>query len=136
MTKKAQILVVDDHPLVRQALKNFIDGDSGFHVCGEAENPREALSAIRHRRPDLVLVDLFLTEGDGLTLTRVIRSKYKNLPVVMLTMHRREIFEGIARSAGASSFVMKNEASQRLVPEMRRVLVRQRRVNAAVRSSD
>lgn len=131
MRKKAQILVVDDHALVRRALRSFIDGHESFHVCGEAETPRQALAAIRKRMPDLVLVDLFLNEGDGLTLTRVIRSKYRRLPVVMLTMHRKEIFERIAQSAGADSFVMKHEASQRLFSEMRRVLGRRTRTTSA-----
>ena len=126
---------MDDHELVRRALRNFIDGNAGFHVCGEAETPRQALAAIRKKMPDLVLVDLFLNEGDGLTLTRVIRAKYERLPVVMLTMHRKEIFERIAQSAGANSFVMKHEASQRLFSEMRRVLSRRRRVTAASRPS-
>lgn len=115
---------MDDHALVRRALRSFIDGNAGFHVCGEAESPREALAAIRRKMPDLVLVDLFLSEGDGLALTRIIRTKYQRLPVVILTMHRKEIFERIAHSAGANSFVMKNEASQQLVSEMRRVLGR------------
>ncbi|MFH0908977.1 MAG: response regulator transcription factor [bacterium] len=124
--RKAQILVVDDHALVRRALRSFIDGNARFHVCGEAESPREALASIRRKRPDLVLIDLFLNEGDGLTLTRIIRAKYARLPVVMLTLHRAEIFERIARSAGASSYVTKNDASTLLFPVMRRVLARHR----------
>ena len=127
---------MDDHALVRRALRSFIDGNEGFHVCGEAETPRQALAAIRRKKPDLVIVDLFLNEGDGLTLTRIIRAKYEGLPVVMLTMHRKEIFGRIAQTAGANSFVMKHEASQRLFPEMRRVLGRRRRVSPSSRPSD
>jgi len=123
-TNVRRILIVDDHALVRQTLRGFIDGVPGFHVCAEAKNPTEALAAIRGKQPDLALVDLSLGDSDGLSLTRQIRTQHPALPVVVLTMHSRETYEKSARRAGAKGYVMKSEAAERLLPAMRKVLSR------------
>lgn len=126
MKRKTRILIVEDHALVRRALKLFIENDASFRVCAEAETADQTMTAIRKSRPDLVLLDLFLRDEDGLILARDIRDRFAALPIVVLTMHQVEIFGRRARSAGANAYVMKNEATERLFPVIRDVMAQRK----------
>jgi DNA-binding NarL/FixJ family response regulator len=135
--RKTRILIVDDHALVRRALKLFIENDASYKVCAEAETTEQTIDAIRKAHPDLVLLDLFLREEDGLDIARLIRERYAKLPIIVLTMHRTEIFGDRARRAGANGYVMKDEATERLLPIMQSVMARRqhpsRRIGPAPR---
>ena len=88
----ATILIVDDHPIVRQGLRRLIEAEADLEVCGEAETAREAKSLIRELEPDAVIVDVSLKQGDGLELVKDARAHYPSLPLLVLSMHDEAIY--------------------------------------------
>ncbi|HSD74963.1 MAG TPA: response regulator transcription factor [Steroidobacteraceae bacterium] len=120
--KARRVLIVDDHPIVRQGLRRLIDQEEDLDVCGEAETVREARSAIREHRPDAIIVDISLKQGDGLELVRDVRAQYPSLPILVLSMHDETIYAERMLSAGASGYIMKQAASEQFLVAVRRVL--------------
>ena len=86
-TAKAKVLLVDDHPIVRQGLANLIDQEDDLHVSGQASDAEQALAAILKDRPDVALVDISLGDRSGLELIKDIRARDPSLPVLVLSMH-------------------------------------------------
>src|SRR6202021_3911501 len=86
VTKK-RILVVDDHPIVREGLTLLINREPDLVVCGEAEEAQEALKAIARSRPDIVIVDISLNGPDGLDLIKSVRATDDGPPMFVLSMH-------------------------------------------------
>ena len=119
---KRLILIIDNHPLVRRGLTALIDNEPDLSVCAEAATCREGLEAIAASRPDLVITDLSFGEGDGLAMVKDIRSRYQDLPVLVLTMHDAPVYARRAFRAGASGYVTKQEMSEKVVIAIRRVL--------------
>src|ERR1700678_4833540 len=85
--KKYRVLLVDDHPIVRQGLALLIDREADLSVCGEAEGAHTAFHAIETLRPDIVVLDISLNGPDGLEVLREIRMKSRSLPVLVFSMH-------------------------------------------------
>src|SRR4030042_5902553 len=83
----ARILVVDDHPLLRDGLIRLISRDPGLVVCGEAEDPNTALKQIAALKPDVAIVDLSLKDKSGLELVKDIKARFPRVPVLVLSMH-------------------------------------------------
>ena len=121
-SKQARILIVDDHPVVRLGIRQAITTDPGLTVSGEASSSDEALEAIRHSRTDLVIVDLSLKSGAGLSLIRALHDVSPDLPVLVLSMHDEVLFAERAIKAGARGYIMKQEAIDGLVGAIHRVL--------------
>ena len=117
-----QILIVDDHPIVREGLRRIIGQERNLAVCGEAESPREAMTAIRELKPDVVIVDISLKEGDGIELIKDARAQNPTLPILVLSMHDETIYAERMLSAGANGYVMKQAASDQFLMALRRVL--------------
>jgi DNA-binding NarL/FixJ family response regulator len=117
-----RVLIVDDHPIVRQGLRLMIDLEPDLKVCGEAQSEREARTAIRELRPDVVLVDISLAQGDGLELVRDAHAQHPELPMLVLSMHDELIYAERMLAAGASGYIMKHAASDQLLVALRRVL--------------
>lgn len=117
-----RVLIVDDHPIVRQGLRRMIDPEPDLTVCGEAQTEREARSAIRELLPDIAIVDISLAQGDGLELVRDIHAQLPDLPILVLSMHDETIYAGRLLAAGASGYIMKQAASDQLLVAVRRVL--------------
>ncbi len=120
--EKRHILIVDDHPIVRQGLAQLIDQEPDLSVCGQAENAHDALSVIKTLDLDLVVVDITLKETSGMELIKDIKTRYPNLPVLTLSMHDEAIYAERALRAGAKGYIMKQEATERVVTAIRRVL--------------
>jgi DNA-binding NarL/FixJ family response regulator len=120
--KRYAILIVDDHPIVRQGLAQLIDQEPDLHVCGQAEDALQVIQAIGKLKPDLVIADLSLKETSGLELVKDIKVRHANLPVLILSMHDEAIYAERALRAGARGYVMKHEATDRVVTAIRRVL--------------
>jgi len=120
--KKIRIFVVDDHPIVRQGLTLLIDRESDLMVCGEAEEAQSAMQKIPGSRPDILIVDISLTGPDGLELLKNIRLKYPSLPVLILSMHDESIYAERALRAGANGYIMKQEATEKVLVALRRIL--------------
>ena len=117
-----KIFVVDDHPLVRQGLAQFINQEEDLEICGEASNGYEALEAIGETNPDLVIADLEMEGLNGLELTQQIKDQYPNLRVMMLSMHDEDLYAARAIRGGAFGYVMKEEDPERVVVAIRKVL--------------
>jgi DNA-binding NarL/FixJ family response regulator len=117
-----KVLIVDDHPIVRQGLRLMIDLEPDLEVCGEAQSEREARNAIRELQPDVVVVDISLAQGDGLELVRDAHAHHPDLPMLVLSMHDELIYAERMLAAGASGYIMKHAASDQLLVALRRVL--------------
>jgi DNA-binding NarL/FixJ family response regulator len=117
-----QILVVDDHPIVRQGLRRLIDQQRDLAICGEAESFHEAEAAMRKLKPDLVIIDISLKQGDGIDLVKTARAKDPNLPVLVLSMHDEVIYAERVLAAGANGYIMKQADADELLRAIRRVL--------------
>jgi len=120
--QRRRVLIVDDHPIVRQGLRLMIDAEPDLLVCGEAQGEREARAVIRDVGPDVVIVDISLAQGDGLDLVRDVHAHHPNLPMLVLSMHDELIYAERMLAAGASGYIMKHAASDQLLVALRRVL--------------
>jgi DNA-binding NarL/FixJ family response regulator len=117
-----RVLIVDDHPIVRQGLRRMIETEADLVVCGEVQTEREARAAIRALVPDVVIVDISLAQGDGLELVRDVHAQQPELPMLVLSMHDELIYGQRLLAAGASGYIMKQAASELLLVALRRVL--------------
>jgi DNA-binding NarL/FixJ family response regulator len=120
--KKFRVLLIDDHPIVRQGLALLIDREADLSVCGEAEGAHSAFHAIATLRPDIVLLDISLNGPDGLDVLKEIRMKTGSLPVLILSMHDESIYAERAMRAGANGYIMKQEATGKVLVAIRRIL--------------
>jgi DNA-binding NarL/FixJ family response regulator len=121
VTKK-RILVVDDHPIVRQGLTLLINREPDLVVCGEAEEATGAMHVLASARPDVLIVDISLNGPDGLDLLKNIRTTHPTLPVLILSMHEESIYAERALRAGANGYIMKQEATEKVLVAVRRIL--------------
>src|SRR3984893_8376976 len=121
-TKKCRVLLVDDHPIVRQGLALLIDREPDLCVCGEAESAHSAFHAIATLLPDLGVVDISLSGPDGLDVLTEIRMKTTNLRVLMISMQDESIYAERAMRAGANGYIMKQEATEKVLVAIRRIL--------------
>jgi DNA-binding NarL/FixJ family response regulator len=121
-TKKCRVLLVDDHPIVRQGLALLIDREGDLLVCGEADGAHSAFHAIQTLRPDIVVLDISLSGPDGLDVLKEIRMKTASLPVLILSMHDESIYAERAMRAGANGYIMKQEATEKVLVAIRRIL--------------
>lgn len=120
--RKAKILIVDDHPIVRYGIGRILNKEDDLIVCGEAEDGNEALQAIEKLKPDLVLLDISLKRFDGLKLAKIIRVDHPDIPVLILSMHDEAVYARKALRSGAKGYIMKEESSEKLVSSVRQVL--------------
>lgn len=121
-TKSKKILIVDDHPIVRQGLRSLIDQENDLMVCGEAGSAADALRALNTLKPDLILVDISLKGPDGLELTKSIRAILPDMPILIVSMHDESLYAERVLRAGANGYIMKEEVSQSVILAIRRVL--------------
>jgi DNA-binding NarL/FixJ family response regulator len=120
--EKSRILIVDDHPLFREGLQQMIDRNPDLIVCGEAAAAAEALEAIQDQKPDLVLVDISLGGSSGIDLIKTIKSKYDDLPILVVSMHDESLYAERALRAGAMGYVMKHEPAKTVKAAISKVL--------------
>jgi len=120
--KKFRVLLVDDHPIVRQGLALLIDREPDLCVCGEAEGSHTAFHAITTLRPDIVVLDISLSGPDGLDVLKELRLTNSSLPVLILSMHDESIYAERAMRAGANGYIMKQEATEKVLVAIRRIL--------------
>ncbi|HEX6997562.1 MAG TPA: response regulator transcription factor [Gammaproteobacteria bacterium] len=121
-SRRRSVFVVDDHPIVRQGLVQLIEQEPDLEVCGEAADVKEARLALARSTPDIVILDLSLRDSDGMELVKDIRSKYEQLPVLVLSMHDEMIYAERLLAAGANGYIMKQAAADQLLVAVRRVL--------------
>lgn len=120
---KAQILIVDDHPLIREGLQAMISREPDLEVSCEAGNSAEALKLAGSMKPDLAIVDISLpTAFSGLELIKQLRASYPALPILTLSMHDENLWAERALQAGAGGYIMKHDGTEKLVEAIRSVL--------------
>src|SRR3974390_51102 len=105
-----RVLIVDDHPIVRQGLRRIMENEEDVLVCGEAETSRDARNAIKELNPDVMIADISLKQSDGVELVRDVRAHYPHLPILVLSMHDEAIYAYRIRSAAANGYIMKQSA--------------------------
>jgi DNA-binding NarL/FixJ family response regulator len=120
--RKAKVLIVDDHPIIRHGVTQLINQEEDLVTCGEAEDGPEALQAIADLKPDIVILDITLKTVNGLDLIGTIKEQFTGVPVLMLSMHDEALYAERALRAGAQGYVMKQDSPEKLIDAIRRVL--------------
>jgi DNA-binding NarL/FixJ family response regulator len=122
MLSPAKILIVDDHPMVREGLAMHLATQPDMEVCAEAEDPAGAMEAIETTRPDLVIVDISLKNGNGLDLIRRIRERDSGVRILVWSMYPENLYAERALRAGARGYLSKDRATRELLEAIRSVL--------------
>ena len=125
MPPKIKILLVDDHPLVREGLANLIQQQPDLEVCGEAASEPQALQLIGSVQPDIAVVDISLENGSGLELIKSIKAMHPSVAMLALSMHDESLYAERALRAGARGYLMKREAAKKVIQGIRAVLAGQ-----------
>lgn len=120
--KKRSIIIVEDHPVLREGLKKIINHEEDLSIIGEAWDVPSAWAAIKAKKPDLVIIDISLGESNGLELIKELKMHYKELPILVLSMHDEALFAERAIQAGAKGYITKSEQSDVLLAAIRKVL--------------
>ncbi len=123
--ERNQILLVDDHPVVRERLAEVFSREPDLLVCGEADSRHRALEAIADTAPDIVLLDLTLKQSDGLELIKDIRARWPSLKILVVSMHDEAVYAERAIRAGARGYINKQEATRRILVAVRQVIAGQ-----------
>jgi len=119
---KTRVVLVDDHPLVRERLAELINREADLEVAGEAEDRHQALELIEGTRPQLAIVDLSLKSSLGLELIKDLQVRHPDLPVLVVSMQDESVYAERCLRAGARGYITKQEASRRVMQAIRRVL--------------
>lgn len=120
--KPIRIVIVDDHPLVRERLVELIDRESDLQVCGEAEDRQKALEIIASTRPSLAIVDLTLKASMGIELIKDLQSHHPEVRVLVVSMQDEMIHAERCIRAGARGYITKQQASRHVMQAIRQVL--------------
>lgn len=116
-----KILIADDHPIMRDGLKQILAGCDDMRVAGEAENGPDTLNKVRQQEWDVVMLDMSMPGRSGIELIKQIKSEKPGLPVLVLSMHKENQYAGRALKAGASGYLCKDSATTQLVYAIRKV---------------
>ncbi len=128
----AAVLIVDDHPVVRHGLAQFINRERDLYVCGQAGDAHSALTAIETHNPDVAIIDLALRDRPGIDLIKDIDVRHPRLPILVLSMHDEGLWAERCIRAGARGYIMKEEGTELVVSALRRVLLGEIWVSSAV----
>jgi len=120
--KKHRVFVIDDHQIVRQGLAMLINQEPDLVVCGEAEEPSTVPESLARLAPDIIVLDISLPGRDGLDLLKSIRATDPDLPILVLSMHDESVYAERALRAGANGYMMKQEATEKFLVVLRRIL--------------
>ena len=120
--KKKTVVLVDDHPLVRTGLAQLINRQDDLAVIGEADTASAAISAIDKLKPDLAVVDISLDDRNGIDLLKDLVVRAPKLNVLMLSMHPESLYAERALRAGAKGYIMKQEAPDKVLVALRRIV--------------
>jgi DNA-binding NarL/FixJ family response regulator len=119
---KKRILILDDHPMMREGLAQLIGNEADLSVCGEAENAKEAIEKINALRPDLVLADITLPGKNGLELIKDVQALLPGMAVLVISMHDESLYAERVLRAGGRGYIMKQEGGRKLMQAIRQVL--------------
>lgn len=128
MTKRIQVLAVDDHPLLREGLAAVMDGEEDIELIAEATNGQEAIELFRTHRPDVTLMDLQMPGMKGIDAIIAIRSEFPSARIIVLTTYQGDVQALRALKAGASGYLLKNMMRKELLDTIRSVHAGRRRI--------
>ena len=120
--EKIRILIVDDHPMMREGLVGLIDAQPNLEVCGQAETAAQALDLIPSTRPGIVIGDITLPGKSGIELFKDIAAMYPRIITIAVSMHDESVYAERALRAGARGYIMKKEGGKRILEAIHRVL--------------
>ncbi len=121
MAEQKNIIIIDDHPLFREGLKTIISRDDRFNVVGEAGSGHEGFDMVKRLKPDLVVIDISLPDQSGIQLTRDLRELLSEIKILIVSMHSKIDYIAEAFQAGATGYVVKESASERLLQGLKSV---------------
>ncbi len=121
-TQNARILIIDDHPIVREGLLAMLSTKPGLEICGEAANIIDALKLIDREKPDLAIVDLSLPDGSGLDLIKRIKARNGDTKILVMSMSDESLFAERSLRAGAMGYLHKQEAREKLLEAIQQIL--------------
>ncbi|MGO8796912.1 MAG: response regulator transcription factor [Candidatus Sulfotelmatobacter sp.] len=116
------ILIVDDNPLIRVALRASLEDKGEWHVCGEAENGKEAIDRVGQLHPDIVILDLQMPVMNGLEAGKEIARIAPDTPLLMFTMHRSPELIRLANAAGICHVISKSEGTAILITAIENII--------------
>jgi DNA-binding NarL/FixJ family response regulator len=119
---RVRVLIVDDHPIVREGLASLLTKQPDFEICGETDSAPAALRLVEEAHPDIVTVDISLKVGDGLDLIRRIRDRHSSIRTVVCSLFDETLYAERALHAGAMGYVNKQEATRTIVKAIRQIL--------------
>ncbi|QDT98744.1 response regulator transcription factor [Gimesia aquarii] len=119
---KTQVMIVDDHPIVREGYSRLIERQDDLEVCAEADSKVDAIKQIINNPPDLIIVDISLKDGSGLELIKDIKSQFKQIKMLTVSMHDETLFAERSIRAGALGYINKQQAPEQLIKAIYRVL--------------
>jgi DNA-binding NarL/FixJ family response regulator len=117
-----RILIVDSQPVVREGLRRILENEPDLVVCAEAEGAIEGRDAIVAMRPDAIVTDISLKQGDGIGMVRSIRAQYPDLPILVLSSFDESLYAERMLSLGANGYIAKHASSEEIIASLRRVL--------------
>jgi DNA-binding NarL/FixJ family response regulator len=120
--QRTRVLLVDDHPLVRERLAQLINREPDLIACGEAEDRHHAIEAVQAGQPGLVIIDLTLKNSHGIDLIKDIHSRWPDLLMLVVSMHDESVYAERALRAGARGYITKQEAAHDILRAIRHVL--------------
>lgn len=117
-----KVLIVDDHPIIGQALTSLLEDQEDLTVCGQDPDAGEALNDIENLKPDMVVVDISLRASSGIELIKEIKARWPDLPILVMTMHDESVYAERSLRAGARGFLLKSGPPQNILTAIRRIL--------------
>ena len=117
---RKRVFVVEDHGIIRQALRLYLTEETGMEVCGEADNATDAISAISQQQPDGVITDISLPGMNGIEFLKNLKAQFPEIVAVVLSMHNESAYAQRALSAGAMGYVMKKEDMEEVIRALKK----------------
>ena len=121
-TDKKRVMIVDDHPLIRQGINMLLANEDDLEVCAEAETAAGALAVMKKTKPDVAIVDLTLKESSGLELLKDIRIQYPDVLVLVVSMRDEGLYAERVLRVGARGYVTKEEGPEKILEGLRKIL--------------
>jgi DNA-binding NarL/FixJ family response regulator len=119
--RRTRVLIVDNHQAIRATLALLISKLPDFETCGEATNPSDALRLVGETKPDLVVIDISIDDGNGIDLLKQLRSQYENVRILVWSLHGERPYAELAFRAGAMGYITKEQAIGSMTDALRQI---------------